>query len=77
MAVGVLPRYVVVAMALAALIAPVDGQHRAIVHAAAPQIGEAVQQTRSARTFSGLGNFRLRHLQLTSILHQKQKRGSG
>jgi len=43
-------------MAPAALVAAVDGQHRAIVHAAAPQITKAGQQAGSARAFRGLGN---------------------
>jgi hypothetical protein len=43
-------------MAPAALVSAVDGQHRAIVHAAAPQIGKSVQQAGIARTFGGFGN---------------------
>jgi hypothetical protein len=33
-----------VAMAPAALVTAMDGQHGAIVHAAAPQIGETIKQ---------------------------------
>jgi hypothetical protein len=59
---GRFPRYVVVAMAPAALVSTVDGQHGTIVHAAAPQISETVQKARGARAFGGIGNNKLRHL---------------
>ena len=51
-----------VTMAPAALVSAMDGQHRAIVHAAAPQIGEAVEQAGGAGAFWGIGNSKLRHL---------------
>jgi len=38
-------------MTLAALIPAVNGQHRAIVHAAAPQIGETIEQAGMAGAF--------------------------
>ena len=40
-----------VTMALSALVAAVNRHHRAIVHAAAPQIGETIEQAGMAGAF--------------------------
>ena len=40
-----------IAMAPAALVAAMDREHRAIVHAAAPQIGETIEQAGMAGAF--------------------------
>jgi len=48
-------------MAPAALVAAMDRQHGAIVHASAPQIGKTVQKPGVARALGGIGNGRLRH----------------
>jgi len=50
-----------IAMAPAALVTAMDREHRAVVHAAAPQIGETVQKPGVARALGGIGNSRLRH----------------
>jgi hypothetical protein len=54
-------------MALATLVSAMDGQHGTIVHAAAPQIGKAVQQAGSPGAFGGIGNSKLRHQYLSTF----------
>jgi len=43
-------------MALAALVAAMNGQHGAIVHTTTPHVGETVEQTGGAGAFGGIGN---------------------
>jgi hypothetical protein len=45
------PGHVVVAMAPAALVPAMDRQHGAVVHASAPQVGKAIEQTGMAGAF--------------------------
>jgi len=58
---GRFPGNVVIAVALAALVSAMDGQHGAIVHTAAPQIGKAIEETGVAWAFGRIGNCRLQH----------------
>ena len=50
---GRFPGHVVIAMAPAALVSAVDGQHGAVVHAPAPQIGKAIQKAGGAGPLGG------------------------